>query len=369
VKNKIEFWQPCVGKYEYELIKEVLDSNYLNEGAVTDKFEKELAALLGVKYAIAVTSGTAALFLALYALGIGPGDEVIVPDLTFIATANAVTMCGARAVLVDIDADTFNMSPVAFAGAITKQTKAVIPVHMSGRAANLPEIMDIAEKRNIAVIEDAAQALMSLHNGKPLGTYGLMGCFSFSPNKTITTGQGGLVITNDDNLNVRLHQLKDQGRAVRGNAGDDLHPVVGFNFKFTNLQSAIGLGQLQMLETRVKRLRQTYSVYKDMLKTVPGIRLLDFNVESGETPQWIDALVDNRNELEAALSKKNIYCRRFYYPLHKQKPYFQDDRNFPNSSNLLSKAIWLPSDFTLGDEDITKVCEEIMTFMRASRSA
>jgi len=365
VKNKIEWWQPQVGALGYDLIKEVLDSNYLNEGAVTGKFENELANLLSVKHAIAVTSGTAALFLSLYASGIGPGDEVIVPDLTFIATANAVTMCRAKVVLVDIDPNTLNMDTAALTAAITKKTRAIIPVHLSGRAANISAILDIASKANIVVVEDAAQAFMSQHKGRPLGTWGKLGCFSFSANKTITTGQGGLIVTNDDNLGTQLRQLKDQGRAVRGTGGDDLHPVIGFNFKFTNLQAAIGLGQLHMLSNRLERLKKTYCLYKNTLKDIPGIRLPPFNIESGEVPQWIDVLVDNRDKFETTLKSSNIHCRRFYHPIHTQQPYQTNDKKFPNSTSLSNKAIWLPSAFTLTDEDIHRVCEEIRGFMSA----
>ena len=172
----------------------------------------------------------------------GVGDEVIVPDVTFIATANAVTLTGASPVLVDIDPRTLTLDPQRTERAITTRTKAIVPVHVSGRAADLGAIMDIAQRHGLLVVEDAAEAFLSKHDGKCLGTFGIAGCFSLSPNKTVTTGQGGLVVTDDDRLHVRLRELKDQGRPVRGTGGDDAHDSVGFNFKFTNLQAAIGLG-------------------------------------------------------------------------------------------------------------------------------
>jgi len=363
VKKNIPWWQPVVGMSEYQLIKDVLDSNYLNEGSVTDKFEHELAKKLEVKHAIAVTSGTAALYLSLYALDIGAGDEVIVPDLTFIATANAVTMSGAKPVLVDIDPKTLNMDPDAFRRAISPKTKAVIPVHVSGRAANIQAIVEIASQHGITVVEDAAEAFMSRHNGKCLGTFGLFGCFSFSANKTITTGQGGLIVTNDDKMHTRLRQLKDQGRATRGTGGDDLHPVIGFNFKLTNLQAAVGLGQLEMLEQRLQHQQHIYSTYKTMLAQVEQVTVLNFDIQSGEVPQWVDVLVEERDQLDAKLNENNIHCRRFWHPLHRQKSYLRPDQDFPHSSNLSAKALWLPSAFSLSDDDIKRVSTEIKTFV------
>ena len=189
---------------EYSLIKEVLDSNYINEGDTTTRFEQKVAELVGAKHAIAVTSGTIAIFLSLAALAVGPGDEVIVPDVTFIATANAVRLAGANPVLVDVDPTTLNIDPEAVKKAITARTRAVVPVHVSGRAADMPAILEIARSHNLFVVEDAAEGFMSSLNGKFLGTIGHLGCLSFSPNKTITTGQGGMILTDNDALFARL---------------------------------------------------------------------------------------------------------------------------------------------------------------------
>src|SRR5437763_2983864 len=189
-----------MGGREYELVKAVLDSNYLNEGDVTAEFERRLAGLLGVKHVVATTSGTAAIYLGLAGAGVGPGDEVIVPDVTFIATANAVAMAGAKPVLVDVNPKILNIDPEAAARAVTSRTRAIVPVHVSGRPAAMTDILDVAISYGLAVIEDAAEGFMSRLAGKCLGTFGNAGCFSFSPNKTITTGQGGAVVTDDDLL-------------------------------------------------------------------------------------------------------------------------------------------------------------------------
>jgi len=218
--KKISWWQPQIGSEEKKLIIQVLETNFPNEGALTSQFEQKVTDLLQIKYGVGVTSGTAATYLSLKALGIGYGDEVIVPDITFIATANAVEMCGAKPVLVDIEPERMTIDPQAITQAITKNTKAIIPVHVSGRAPNMDAIIEIAEANGLYVVEDAAEAFMSKHNGRYLGTIGEVGCFSFSPAKTITTGQGGMVVTNNEEIFFKLKELKDQGRPRRGTGGD-----------------------------------------------------------------------------------------------------------------------------------------------------
>jgi perosamine synthetase len=362
VTTTVPWWKPAIGAEERESVLRVLESNYLNEGDVTAEFERRMAATLGARHAVATTSGTTAIFLSLAALHIGHGDEVIVPDVTFIATANAVTMAGATPVLVDVDATTLLIDAHAIARAITRRTKAIIPVHVSGRAAPMRDILEVANRHRVAVIEDAAEALLSRHGNRFLGTFGRTGCFSFSPNKTITTGQGGLVVTDDDDLVVRLRELKDQGRPVRGTGGNDIHASIGYNFKLTNLQAAVGVAQLERLSSRAIRLRDVYRLYCAGLSAVNQIRLLPFDVDHGESPQWIDALAKNRDGLVRYLQTRDIHCREFWFPIHTQKPYRQSDDRFPNSSAILPSAVWLPSALSLSDDDIAAVCEHIHQF-------
>lgn len=349
---------------EIELIREVIESNYLNEGDVTERFERALADRVGSKHAVAVTSGTTAIFLALVAAGVRAGDEVVVPDLTFIATANAVQLAGAKPVLADVDARTLTLDPAAFERSITPRTRAVVPVHVSGRAADMAAIVSIAQSRGIAVVEDAAEAFVSRIDGRALGTIGVAGCLSFSPNKSITTGQGGAVLTDDDDVAGRLRSLKDQGRPVRGTGGDDIHPSVGFNFKFTNVQAAIGLAQLEALDTRLERQRRTYSAYAKALANRPGIRLPGFDLARGETPLWTDAIVERRNELDQWLSERGMGCRRFWFPIHTQAPYRREDAQFPAAVSVAPKAMWLPSAFTITDDDLATVCDSIVSFLK-----
>lgn len=361
-ERTIPWWQPQIGSHEYAAVAAVLDSNFLNDGDVTSQFERELVQLSGAEYAVAVTSGTSALFLALAALGIGTGDEVIVPDLTFIATANAVRLTGATPVLVDVDPATLNMDPDAFARAISNRTRGVIPVHVSGRSADLAAIAGVAGRHGIAVVEDAAEALTSRRNGRWLGTVGVAGCFSFSPNKTITTGQGGMVVTSDAALHGRLRELKDQGRQARGTGGDDLHGSIGYNFKLTNLQAAVGLAQLRYLPERVRRQTRTYQQYASGMAGVEGIRLPGFNIADGEVPQWVDAIVERRDDLDRFLASRRMECRRFWHPLHTQAPYRQPDDRFPGSTWAARRALWLPSAFTLSDADVDDVIAAIREF-------
>ena len=363
MNRKIPWWMPEIGPKEYDLVKAVLDSNYLNDGDVTEQFERRLAELLGVKYVVAVTSGTTAITLALAGLGVGAGDDVLIPDVTFIATANAVKLAGANPILVDIDPRTLNIDPNAAERAITARTRAIVPVHVSGRAADMDAIGHLAQRHDLFVVEDAAEGFVSRRGNRYLGTLGRAGCLSFSPNKTITTGQGGAILTDDERLCVRLRELKDQGRPVRGTGGDDIHHSVGYNFKFTNLQAAIGLAQLTYLETRLARMRRTYSIYAAQLEKVEGIRLPGFCLDSGESPQWTDAIVERRDDLDRFLLDRNVHCRRFWFPIHTQLPYGLPDKLFPNSSSVCPHAIWLPSAFTLSDTDVNDVCGYIHEFL------
>ncbi len=360
--HAIPWWNPRIGEEEHALIAKVLSESYPNEGKLSTLFEQKIAERIGAKHAIAVTNGTSALFLSLKALGIGPGDEVIVPDMTFIATANAVSLCGAAPVLVDVDPTTLTISVDACREAITKKTKAVIPVHVTGRGADMHSFIDLAESKGLFIVEDAAEAFMSKHKGEFLGTFGSMGCFSFSPNKIITTGQGGMIVTDDDELHVSLRALKDQGRPTKGSGGDDIHPFLGFNFKFTDLQAAVGLGQLSYLDMRMRRLVRNHEIYVEHLSSIKRLALLPFDTSKGELPLWTDGLFEERNKLVKHLLSKNMDSRKIWHPIHTQKPYRTEGKNFPNSSSMSPKALWLPSAYSLSDEDIVLVSEEIKNF-------
>ena len=364
--SKISWWMPQMTGAELERVRGVLDSNYINDGKVTAEFETEIARRLGVKHVMAVTSGTTAITAALHAAGVRAGDEVIVPDVTFIATANAASILGAKPVLADVDETSLNIDPASVARLITARTKAIVPVHVSGRGADMAAIVDLAKQHNLAVIEDAAEGFLSKKDGRYLGTFGLAGCFSLSPNKTITTGQGGFIATDQEDFYRKLRELKDQGRSEPGTGGDDLHHSAGFNFKFTNLQAAVGLAQLTAIDARMERMRCIYRIYAQRLSGVPGFRLPGFDVDNGECPQWTDAVVEQRDELDRHLLGLDIHCRRFWFPLHTQTPYLAPDEQLPVSTRVGTKAIWLPSSFLMTDADTHRVCDEIEAFAGAS---
>lgn len=367
----IPWWQPVLGDEEIERVIEVIRSGYPNDGAVTDAFGKRIAERCGVEYGIAVSSGTAALACAIAACGAGPGDEVLVPDLTFVATANAVRAVGAQPVLVDVSREHFGMDPEAAREACTAQTKAIVPVHVNGRAGAIVELVELARERGLAVVEDAAEALGSKHRGKPLGSFGDAACFSFAASKIITTGQGGAVVTADEGIARRVRELKDQGRAERGTGGGaDDHPVVGFNFKLTNLQAAVGLAQLERLEQRLQTLRELRAWYVDELSQLaPALTFPEVDDAGGEALEWIDVLADDRDGLVASLEAADIDPRPFWRPLHTVGAHAADPTRFPNATWVAARGLWLPSALTLSRADVAAVGESARAFASPGRVA
>ena len=361
-KTSIAWFSPRVGERENELIKDVLDSNYLNDGNVTRTFETKIAELIGVKHCIAVTSGTSAIALALMGMGLGQGDEIIVPDFTFIATANAVRLAGAEVKLVDIEPKRFSIDIEQVKSSIGPRTRAVVAVDVNGRGANYSLLESIARERGLSLICDSTEALGSKRKGRYLGTYGDAGCFSFSANKTITTGQGGMVATNNTKLYYRLLELKDQGRRAQGTGGDDLHPTMGYNFKLTNLQAAVGIAQLERLPGRLSKAIERDKWYlQELGGDCLGARLPSLENNEGEVTQWTDILVEDRGKLESAFTSSDIGYRSFWHPLHRQKPYADSDAAFKNAIAISEKGLWLPSCFDLTREQVKYIAEVIRT--------
>ncbi len=358
----LKWWHPVLGEREREMVLKAIDCNFPNDGEFTQEFERRIALMAGAKYAVGVTSGTSALFLALLASGVRRDDEVLVPDLTFIATANAVRMVGARAVLVDVRRDDFGMDPERAAAAITPRTTAILPVHVNGRKASIEALVELARRHGLAVIEDAAEGFGSHPGGRALGTFGQSGCFSFAPSKIITTGQGGAIITSDDAVHARLRGLKDQGRPVRGTGGADDHPTLGFNFKLSNLLAAVGVAQLEQLDKRLGHIKDLYRWYRDALRGIPGLEVPRFDLEGGEMPQWIDVLVDRRDELAAYLESRGIETRKFWYPLHTQPPYHDAGQDFPAAIDVSARGLWLPSALSVSRTDVEHVAAAIHDF-------
>lgn len=362
MKNKISWYSPQIGYAEQKSIEKVVKLNYPNQGSFTKKFENKISKILKVRYVVAVPSGTVALYLALKAIGIKTNDKVIVPNITFTATANAVTMTGAKVILVDIDKKNLGICLFSLRKIINKnKIKAIIPVHISGRSSNVFEVIKLAKKNNISVIEDAAEAFYS-KNKNFLGTLGDLGCFSFSPNKIITTGQGGAIVTNNKKNYLKILKLRDQGRVGKVTGGGEDNIVsVGYNFKFTNILSSIGIAQLDKLKKRKKKLIKNYVLYKKNILPTQNFRLFEFDLKKGELPLWTDAYVLNRDKLISKLKKKGIECRKFWSPLNLHPHYKKSFKYFPNTKFYYKKLLWLPSSFDMSKKIIQKICKEIQS--------
>jgi len=355
----IPWFYPQVGEREQERVAAVVASGYINDGNVAREFESRIAELVGVNHCVAVTSGTVAIALSLMGLGVGPGDEVIIPDLTFIATANAVSLAGADVRLVDVEPLRFTLDVEKARSAIGPRTKAVVPVDVNGRGADYYALAALCAEHNLFLVCDAAEALGSSYRGRQLGSFGDAGCFSFSANKTVSSGQGGMIATNSEDLYFRLRELKDQGRRCGGTGGDDLHPVIGFNFKYTNLQAAVGVAQLERLEQRIAHFQERDSWYRDLLSDCPGIRFPYRPNWDGEVLQWTDVLCDNRPRVQTALRERGIDSRAFWFPLHRQKPYEASNKDFDTTIEVSRDGLWLPSSFDLTYEQARMVADVV----------
>jgi perosamine synthetase len=336
---------------------------WLTEHTKTAELEAAIASYVGSKHCVMMPSGTLALYAMLKVLGIGPGDEVIVPDFTMVATANAVSMVGADVVLVDVDRETLCLDLALAERHITEKTKAMIVVSLNGRAPNMERALRMARRKRIYLLEDAAQALGSRQVGKHLGTFGLMGVFSFSAPKVITTGQGGCVVTDDEELYMRLKRFKNFGRTK---SGVDEWNEFGVNLKFTDLQAVIGLAQMKKLLWRVCRKRTMFRLYHRLLAGKP-IKFLPISDE--QTPWFIDILLSGeatRTDLMAYLREHRIGTRPFYPALHTSSMYKAPLYRFPISRSVARNGLWLPSSGFLSDVAIHEVCGRIKSFFDRS---
>jgi perosamine synthetase len=293
------------------------------------------------------------------ALGVCSKDEVIVPDFTMIASANAVNLVGAKPVLVDIDLSNLCLDISSVEKAITKRTKAIMLVSLNGRSPDMNYFVDFAKDNNLFLIEDAAQSLGSKYKDKYLGTFGDIGSFSFSAPKVITTGQGGAIVTDNEQLYKKVIRIKDFGREQ---GGIDFHEEMGYNFKFTDLQAVIGLEQMKKLPWRVERKKQIFKKYKELLADVNSISFIETDLED-TSPWFIDILVNKgnveRNKLSSSLTKKGIGTRAFYPAIHSQPPYSWVKGKFPNSDYISLRGLWLPSSSFLTDDHIVYICDNI----------
>lgn len=363
MNKKINQMEPWIGKEEEDALVSYLHSGgWLTEFKKTQEFEEEIARFVGSKHAVVVSNGTVSLFVSLMALGIGKGDEVLVPDFTMIASSNAVVLAGATPVLVDIERKNLCIDLEKAEKSLTKKTKAMMLVTINGRSPNMGDVIAFCKKHKIYLIEDAAQALGSKWQGKYLGTFGIIGSFSFSVPKIITTGQGGALVTDDFNLFEKIKKIKDFGRMK---SGVDRHVSLGYNFKFTDLQAVIGLEQMKKLSFRLDRKKEIFELYKKNLSDVRKINFIETNLVD-TSPWFIDVLVEKRESLMTHLSNEGIGTRPFYPSIHTQAPYSDwleyKGSKFIVSEDISAKGLWLPSSSFLSESDIIRVCNGIRDF-------
>ena len=360
--RRISQMEPWIGEEEKQAIVEYLDAGgWLTEFQRTREFEKRIADYVGSKYAVVVSNGTVSLFIALKALGVGRGDEVIVPDYTMIASANAVEMAGATPVFVDVSQTNLCLDLELVERAITPATKAIMLVSLNGRAPDMEEACALARRRKLFIIEDAAQSLGSFYRGKHLGTFGEVGSFSFSAPKVITTGQGGALVTDDAQLFEKLQKIKDFGRQA---SGVDYHLMLGYNFKFTDLQAVVGIEQMKKLEWRVERKKEIFALYQKELAQTSQVQFIPTNLVD-TSPWFIDILVPDPQALQHHLRERGVGSRPFYPAIHSQ-PAYNWPGEYPNSEYAAEHGLWLPSASFLSDTDVRYVCREIRDFYTAN---
>ncbi len=353
--------EPTLSGNELAYVQQAVKTNWISSaGAFIRDFEKQFAAACGVRYGVACANGTVALHLALATLGLEPGDEVIIPTFTMIATINAVTYCGATPVLVDNESTFWQMDPDAVAAAITPRTKAIVPVHIYGHPVDMDPILALGKKHGIHIIEDAAEAHGAEYKGRRAGGLGDAACFSFYGNKILTTGEGGMITTDNEEVARLAWNLRDHAFS---NERHFWHQFVGFNYRMTNLQAAVGLGQVEQLETFVAMRRANAAYYSDLLRDVPGITTPPEAPWAKNVFWMYGILVDetkfgmDRDALRVALAEQGIETRTFFIPMHCQPIYWQQfkGQRFPVAEQLCRDGFYLPSATSLTRSQIERV--------------
>ena len=380
-RETIPLSAPDITDAEIDAVVAVLRTPRLSLGPKLREFEAAMGAYVGVPHAVGVSSGTAGLHLALVALGIGPGDEVIVPSFTFIAVANAVRYVGAMPVFADIDRETLNLDPASVAAGVTAKTRALIVVHAFGRPADLPALLEIAGRHKLVVIEDACEAIGAEAGGRRVGSFGDAGVFAFYPNKQITTGEGGMVVTRDGDVARRIAALRNHGRY---NSGQDANPEsaeswfehaeVGYNYRLSEMQCALGLAQLRRIEEILTRREAVARRYCDLLggdaqlvlpaTEVPGQRLswFVFVVRLAERFSGAD-----RDRVMRALAAEGVATGRYFAPIHRQPAYmaWRERAKLPVTESVAARTLALPFFSRIREEQVERVCESVRRVMRA----
>lgn len=367
MKDIIPVAQPALVGREKEYVLDCLDSSWISsKGKYIQKFEEAFADLVGVKHALSCCNGTAALHLALLALGVGPGDEVIIPTLTYVATANAVLYCGAKPVFIDSEDQTWNLDPALLESQITERTRGIIVVHLYGHPADMDPIRVVAAKHGLFIIEDAAEAHGAEYKGKQVGTLGDIATFSFYGNKILTTGEGGMVCTQDDGLATRIRQLRGQGQDLQRRYW---FTMVGYNYRMTNIAAAIGLAQVEKVDWHIARRREVAQWYRSRLQGIPQVR---FSPEMiwARNVYWLSSIVlDDRIDRDAVMGtmlSQGVETRPFFYPMHVlpiYQSYLGSDK-YPVADRLGRQGINLPSSGLLTEQQVGYVSNALIHAMQ-----
>jgi perosamine synthetase len=349
---KVPLCIPDLSGNEEQYVTDAVRSTWVSsQGKYVDRFEQEFAAICGAKHALSVTNGTVALELALRGLGVGPGDEVVVPDLAYVAVANAVTYVGATAVTCDVDRHSWCISPTAFRNAITPRTKAVVAVHNYGMPADMVAICASADMHGVHVVEDAAEAHFAVHKGRPVGSWGKVATFSFYGNKIVTCGEGGAVVTSDVSLARRMRFLRGQGMDP---AERYWHPDVGYNYRLTNVACAILCAQLERRDDILERRRTVYGQYRARLQGEIPLQ------PEGAAP-WLFPIIPpvSRGRLVASLEESGVESRPFFFPISSLPPYRQCAKG-PTANKLSRRGAVLPTFPDMTEEQVRYVCEKVL---------
>lgn len=360
---------PVFAGREKEYVADCMESGWISSGGkYVGLFESAFAEFCGVRHAIACCNGTAALHVALVALGVGPGDEVIVPTLTFIATANAVTYCGARPVFVDSEPVTWNLDPAQVEAKITPRTKGIIPVHLYGHPADMDALRTLALRHKLFILEDAAEAHGALYKNRLVGSLGDVAAFSFYGNKIIATGEGGMVVTNDDAIAARVRLLHGQGMDSERRYW---FSVVGYNYRMMNLPAAVGLAQIERAGWHLARRREIALWYKERLEGIKGIAWQGEKPWAGHV-RWLftvtldDDVAMGRDELMASLLEVGVETRPVFYPMHVLPPYRESagGESFPVAERIARRGLSLPTWGGLTRDDVSYICDALRECLR-----
>ncbi len=365
--NSIPLSNPDISDRERQAVLEVLDTPVLSIGPKLEAFEAAMVKRIGTRYAVGVNSGTSALHLSMIAAGIGPGDEVVTTPFSFVASANAPLIVGARTVFTDIDEETFNLLPEAIEAAITPKTRALLPVHIFGRPCNMPEIVAIAERHGLLVIEDACEALGGTVDGRHVGGFGMSGVFGFYPNKQITTGEGGMFVTDDETAAQTARSLRNQGRAQMTEWLD--HERLGYNYRLSELASALGLVQMERLDEILEARSRVSSGYLERLESLPGLILPAPPGEGLPNREvelsWfvfvirVEGGLDRREAVIRKLQENNIGCGRYFPAIHLLR-YFRETHgyrpgDYPVTERVAESTIALPFYSRLSEAQVDRV--------------